>query len=328
MSTPVSTTDVEQYFTTLSNWGRWGEHDRRGALNLITDAVRKAAAGSVRSGTAVSLARDLDPSSPDPLHSGLSDVHRSTDVREVVKATGETFRWDAFADHVALAPHGGNAHLDGFAHYSWDGSYYNGVNAAETTVDGGAPLSVSDAVDGIVTRGVLLDIAGLLGVESVERGYAITVDDILAAEKRQGVTVRAGDALLIHSGNAAAILKDGPLRREDSTASSYAREMGLDASQTGLDAAVLPWIRERDVAVMGADGTHDVQPPQFDDFDFARPIHSVCLVAMGVWLMDNLDLTQLAAVCAEREQWDFLFTALPWRFVGTTSSPLNPVAVL
>ncbi|BBC38477.1 hypothetical protein SGFS_097710 [Streptomyces graminofaciens] len=317
----ISTSTIEGFFTSLSNWGRWGQHDRRGTLNLITPEVRRAAAATVRTGQAVSLARDIDPRTPDPLHSGISKVERHTQVAEVEHHLGIKARWDGVAEHITIGPHGGNAHLDGLGHYQWDGRNYNGFDAGDSTeTDGAVHLAMQHAADGIITRGVLLDIAALFEADHVERGYAIRPEDLLAAEKRQGVSVRAGDALLIHTGNAAAILKDGPLYRTDTPGP-------LDSVQTGLDASCLPWLKERDVAVMGTDGIHDVQPPQHEDFDFARPIHSVCLVAMGLWLMDNLDLTELARVSAAEQRWDFLFAALPWRFVGSTSSPLNPVAV-
>ncbi|MGW0038309.1 cyclase family protein [Gordonia sp. NPDC003376] len=318
----LTAAQVEELHTTLSNWGRWGDDDRRGTLNLITPEVRRAALASVRSGNAISLSRDMNPADPDPLKSGIAEVRRTSDVAEVQNAVGRGFRFEAVSEHIHIAPHGGNAHLDGLAHYSWDGKNYNGFPASATTEDDGATeLAVQHASAGIITRGVLLDIAGLFGVRHVERGYAVTPTDLEAAERRQGVTVRSGDALLIHTGNAAAILEEGPLYRG-------AGRGPVDGVQTGLDASALQYLRDRDVAVMGADGTHDVQPPQYEDFDFARPIHSVCLVAIGLWLMDNLDLTALAATCAEERQWDFLFTALPWRFVGSTSSPINPVAVL
>jgi len=318
----ASAEQIEGYFESLSNWGRWGEDDRRGTLNLITPAVRLAAAASVRSGRAVSLSRNIDPENPDPLHSGAAQVQRNSMIGEVEHHLGIRGRWDCIGEEIIVYPHGGNAHLDGLAHYSWDGKNYNGFAASESNKDVGSKyLDVSHASEGLITRGVLLDIAGLFGVEFVERGYAIKPEDLLAAERRQGVKVQAGDALLIHTGNAAAIVKYGPLYTTE--------EKGvLDGVQAGLDASCLPFLRERDVSMMGADGTHDVQPPRLADFDFARPIHSVSLVAMGLWLLDNLDLTGLAAACEEAQQWDFLFTALPWRFVGSTSSPLNPVAVL
>lgn len=314
--------EIEGYLASLSNWGRWGEDDRLGALNLVTPEVRRQAAATVRTGRAISLARDLDPDHPDPLHSGVTNVQRRSVVGEVRHHFGVSSRWDAVGEEITLSPHGGNAHLDGLGHYHWDGFFYNGFPASASNDDvGSAHLDVQDAAEGIITRGVLLDIAGLFGVAHVERGYAIQPEDLLAAERRQNVTVRSGDALLIHTGNAAALAESGPLYRGESRGI-------LDGSQAGLDIACLPFLRERDVAVMGADGTHDVQPSPWSDFDIARPIHTTCLVSMGVWLMDNLDLTALAAACEESSRWEFLLTALPWRFVGATSSPLNPVAVL
>ncbi|MDN4640056.1 cyclase family protein [Agreia sp. PsM10] len=314
--------ELESYLVSLSNWGRWGDQDRLGALNLVTPEIRMQAMAAVRTGRTVSLARNLDPTVPDPLHSGVTNVQRKSVVGEVKHHFGVPARWDAVGEEITLSPHGGNAHLDGLGHYYWDGSFYNGYPASESNDEvGSAHLAVSDAADGIITRGVLLDIAGLFGVEHVERGYAILPEDLLAAERRQNVTVRAGDALLIHTGNAAALEKFGPHYTGESRGI-------LDGAQAGLDISCLPYLRERDVAVMGADGTHDVQPSPWENFDIARPIHTACLVSMGIWLMDNLDLTALAAACAEQNRWEFLLTALPWRFVGATSSPLNPVAVL
>ncbi|QSZ53941.1 cyclase family protein [Paenarthrobacter sp. AT5] len=319
---PSSAAEIEGYFETLSNWGRWGNDDRRGTLNLITPEVRLAALASVRHGQAVSLSRDIDPKNPDPVHSGVAAVERRTRPREIEEIMHISPRWEAMGEDIHISPHGGNAHLDGLAHYSWDGKQYNGFPEADSSAETGSKyLDVSHASEGFITRGVLLDIAGLFGVEHVERGYAILPEDLLAAEKRQGITVRSGDALLIHTGNADAIVRFGTLHHDGKTGP-------IDGVQSGLHASCLPFLRERDISVMGADGTHDLQPPQLEDFDFARPIHTVSLVSMGLWLIDNMDLTALAAACEKAQQWDFLFTALPWRFVGSTSSPLNCVAVL
>jgi kynurenine formamidase len=321
-SAAVAEAEIESYLHKLSNWGRWGEDDRLGTLNLITPDARVQATQSVRTGQALSLARDLDPLNPDPVHSGVTQVQRQSGIAEVEHFFGIKARWDSIAETITINPHGGNAHLDGLGHYYWDGKLYNGYLASDSSDEtGSAHLAVSDAREGIVTRGVLLDIAHLFDVEIVERGYAVTYEDLLAAEKKQGVTVRAGDALLIHTGNGQALVENGPLFKDGRTGI-------LDGVQSGLDISSLNFLRERDVAAMGADGTHDVQPSPFPDLSLARPIHTICLVGMGLWLMDNLDLSSLANQCREQQTWDFLFTALPWRFVGATSSPLNPVAVL
>jgi len=307
---------VEAYLSELSNWGRWGDDDRIGTLNLITDEVRLAAASTIRTGRAISLSRPIDPLDPDPLDSGFALVQRFMTLNEVTDHIGRQLRYEAVTEYVGIAAHGSNTHVDGLAHYSWDGKNYNGFPTSDTnSLHGARSLSMDQAEHGFITRGVLLDIAALHGVRWLERGHAVTPDELRAAELRQGVTVRPGDALLVHTGNAAAILREGP-----------DGEGGLSARQAGLHASCLPFLRERDVAVLGNDGIQDVQPSGFG-LDFIRPIHTVALVALGLWLIDNVDLTELAEACREDKRWDFFFAALPWRMKGVTSSASNPVAV-
>ena len=308
--------DVEQYMTSLSNWGRWGQDDRLGTLNLITDEARLAGAQTVKSGQAVSLSRDIDPLNADTLGSGLSLVQRFMGLHEAGDhLDGQPVRFDAVTDYVGISAHGSSTHVDGLAHYSWDGKNYNGFPESDTTSGRGArSLSVHHAEHGFVTRGVLLDIAALHGVRWLDRGYGVRPEELLAAEKAQGVTVRPGDALLIHTGNVEAILTDGP------------DAIGPAARQAGLHASCLPFLKERDVAVLGNDGIQDVQPSGYS-LNFLRPVHAVALVAMGLWLVDNMELTGLAKTCHDENRWEFLFAALPWRMVGVTSSASNPVAI-
>jgi len=306
--------DVIGYFDSLSNWGRWGADDRLGTLNLITPEKRKEAAALVQTGEVVSLSRDIDPANPDPLHSGLGVVQRFMELGEVRHHLGNGIRFDGNSEYVGIVGHGSQTHLDGLAHYTWDGKNYNGFDAGETSSVGGAgKLSIHHASTGIITRGVLLDLAGLHGVPWLDDGYPIMPDELAAAEERQGVTVRTGDALIIHTGHVARALQDG--------------ERKTGSPQAGLHAACLPFLRERDVAVLGSDCIQDVQPSGFDTIDLFRPIHAVGLVAMGLWLIDNVELTELAARCASEQRWEFSFTMLPWRFVGVTACATNPVAV-
>jgi hypothetical protein len=114
--------EVEQYMASLSNWGRWGEDDRLGTLNLITDEARLAAAQSIRTGKAVSLSRDIDPLNADTLGSGLSLVQRFMGLHEAGDhLEGQSVRFDAVTEYVGISAHGSSTHIDGFAHYSWDG---------------------------------------------------------------------------------------------------------------------------------------------------------------------------------------------------------------
>jgi kynurenine formamidase len=307
--------DVIEYFKTLSNWGRWGEEDRLGTLNLITGETRRAAAALVRTGKVVSLSRNIDPNGPqDPLGAGLGQAMRFMGIGEVSTHMGKgVSRFDAVTESVFISAHGSNTHLDGLAHYSWDGQNYNGFTVEENVTSiGGSKLSIHDASDGIVTRGVLLDIAALKGVPWLAPGEKILPEDLLAAEERQGVTVRSGDVLLVHTGHIARTLEQG---------------VDPEHRQPGLHAACLPFLRERDVAALGGDCIHDVQPSGFESFELFRPVHLVSLVALGLWLIDVMELTELATTCADEQRWEFFFAMLPWRMVGVTSSATNPIAM-
>jgi kynurenine formamidase len=311
MSDELTAEDVLGYFDGLSNWGRWGPDDRLGTLNHITDAVRAKAAALIRDGSVVSLSRDIDPLNPDPLRSGLAVVQRFMQIGEAKFHLGDQVRFDGVTEYVGISCHGSNTHLDGLAHYSWDGKNYNGFDVNETSSIGGAKLSVRDASDGIVSRGVLLDIAALHGVPWLEPGQSVMPADLIAAEERQGVTVRSGDVLLIRTGHVERELAEGHDSKN---------------RQAGLNAACLPFLRERDIAALGSDCIQDVQPAGFG-LDLFRPIHTVGLVALGLWLIDNMELAELSTVCAQRNQWEFFFAMLPWRFIGVTSSATNPVAL-
>lgn len=318
MSETPSAEEVIGYVKSLSNWGRWGDDDRIGTLNNITPDVRRKAAALVQTGEVVSLSRDIDPANPDPLGSGIAVVQRFMGIGEVSHYVGKgVSRIDAVTDHVGISGHGSNTHLDGLAHYAWDGKNYNGFDFNESTSIGGAQkLSVHHASDGIVSRGVLLDICALHGVEWLEPGQAIFPDELTAAEERQGVTVAPGDVLLVHTGHVARTLAGGPVERPRSI-----------LPQAGLSAACLPFLRERDIAALGSDAIQDVQPSGFDTFDLFRPIHAIGLTALGLWLIDNVELTELARTCAATGRWSFFFAMLPWRMVGVTSSVTNPVAM-
>ena len=301
--------DVDALAKQLSNWGRWGAEDERGALNFITPAVTAAAAALVSDGTAVSCALELAKTpaadNPNPVQhfmTGAGDVSGQSGITGL-QATG---------DYFAIAPHGmANTHLDALCHILDEGKMYNGFPASDVLSTGATRNAITAGQDGIVSRGVLLDIAALKGVDWLELGYGITVADLEAAEARQGVQVRSGDILLIRTG------RDS--RREAEGA--WPPFSGL----AGLMLETLPWIREREVALLGCDGVSDVIPSNV--VDSPLPIHHVIITYMGVHLLDNARLGPLGAACAERNRWEFLLTIAPLRLIGGTASPINPIAL-
>lgn len=311
MSRP-SEEELLEWMESLSNWGRWGADDQLGTLNLIDREVTSAAVGVVQDGVTVSCARRISfkPSADTklpPLHMMLKsgDVYRP----------GEGPDWQVAADYVAMAMHGhAITHVDSLSHFFWDGRMYNGVPSTEVTIDRGARShGVDVASRGVVSRGVLVDVPRLRGVEYVKRGEGVGPDDLALAASQCGVELRRGDVLLVRTGQ---------LTRS-------AAEPSVDpavAGSAGISPELLPLIRHRDVAMLGSDTANEVLPTGYARL--SRPIHQVGIVAMGLWMLDNADLEDLASACAERGRWEFLFSTAPLRLSYSTGSPVNPIAVL
>ncbi|MCX5010479.1 cyclase family protein [Streptomyces sp. NBC_00555] len=282
--------------------------DRRGALCHLTPERVVAAAAEVRSGLTVSLAAPIEtlpgPDNPDPAH------HRM-----IAPAAGETgaaglhFARDRFAMNV----HGdADSHLDALCHVLFDGELYNGVPASSVTPEGARELSVEAVSDGIVGRGVLLDVPRLRGVPWLEPGDHVTADDLTAAEAAQGVRVRPGDLLFVRVGHR--------LRRRESGAWDAAR------ARAGLHPTAVRFLAERQVSVLGADGNHDTAPSAVAGIGF--PVHVLAMHAMGLQLMDYLQFEDLTEACARAGRWSFLCAVAPLRLPSATGSPVNPIAVL
>jgi kynurenine formamidase len=191
---------------------------------------------------------------------------------------------------------------------------YNGFPGSEVKSTGARRGSVMAAKDGIVARGVLLDIPRLRGTPWIEPGEAIHRAELDAAEAAQGVRVESGDVLLFSTGRDARRAETGPWHP-------------VDVGIAGLHPDCLTWLHERGVAVLGSDGVSDMLPG-LDIPKWRMPVHQVGLVAMGMHLLDNLKLDELSKACAEHGHWDFQLTVAPLRVAGGTGSPVNPVALL
>lgn len=314
--------DVLAYHERLSNWGRWGPDDQLGTLNLITPEVRTRAAALVRDGVSVSCAQDLItfPQEGDmfgPVHrfmfmtgEGLADEHRIEPPHPVPGI--DMSRMAGAGEYMGMVFHGTNVtHVDALSHMFWDRKTYNGKPAELVNAMLGATnLAVTGMKDGIVTRGVLVDMPALRGVDWLEPGEGVFPEDLDAAEERQGVTIGEGDAVLVRTGYARRKREAGPVPMHD--------------GQAGWHAASLPWLHERGVAVIGCDTAQDVVPSGY--LQIALPVHAVGMVAMGLCLVDNCDLEELAATCDRLGRHEFLFTLAPLRLSGGTGSPANPIA--
>ena len=307
MPPTLSKSDVDQIAQQVRNWGRWGADDERGALNLITDEKRAAALALIEANRVVSCALPL-PVRPSP--SNMMPVAHHMLIGGDA-ASEEGLSWSA--DYFAIAPHGmATTHMDALCHVISNGKIYNGYDRSEVQSTGTEKNSIMAGKDGIVGRGVLLDLPGLKGVDWLEPGTPIYAEDLVAAEERQGVQVGEGDILLIGTGRDA---------RRASKGEWDFRDLGL----AGLYADCLPWLRERDIGVIGCDGVSDVLPSGVDGS--TQPIHEVIIADMGVHIIDNMALDRLTAACRELNRYAFAFFVAPLRLERGTASPINPLAV-
>ena len=298
----VTAAQYERWQTELSNWGRWGPDDELGAANLITPAKRAEAAGLVTEGFTVSLASTAQKyaslDNPCPIEWSMMRASRSS--------ASDTLAYPCI--------HGpGTTHLDAFAHIFFDGKMWNGydIDGLVTMEDGALKNSIMAVKDGLVTRGVLYDIPRLKGVPYLEPGTRITVEDLEAWEDEAGVKVGPGDAFLIRWGRWARQDALGPF------------DTGREAA--GLDNNVIPWLRERDVAIAGWETPGYVPQPEGDISRLA--LHNFALTMLGIQLLDRADFQALGEAAAERGRWEFMLTIAPLPIPNGTGSPVNPIAI-
>lgn len=317
MPTAPSEEVVLGWFDELSNWNRWGEDDRLGTLNHLTPAKRVAAAKLVQEGISVSCSWDIKTGRQPGATVESQRYMLSTGLgldEEGRKGLLGGGRAGGAQEYIGMVFHGLDVtHLDSLAHLFWDGKMYGGAPASLVSDRQGAlkhdVLAVSN---GVTTRGVLLDIAKLRGVDVLAADDHIFPEDLEAAEQAAGVTLEPGDVLIVRTGEGGARIREG-------------KNYNANKPRSGYQAACLPWLHERGIAMIGSDVAQDPTPTQYRTVNM--PIHMVGIVAMGLWLIDNCQLEDLAATCNRLGRWEFQFALAPIRFQGVTGSPTNPLAV-
>jgi kynurenine formamidase len=235
-------------------------------------------------------------------------LHHMTDLGDVESPEPSTHK-----DFIAVDYHGkGVTHLDALCHIAYRGQLYDGRPAREAVDAAGARFGAVSMLGPLVTTGVLLDLPVVLGLRWLEPGQAVHAEDILAAEKMLDVVIGEGDAVLLRSGHAR---RRGELGAWDSATAS-----------AGFHVDAIPLLAERGIALLGGDGDSDVRPSPVDGVH--SPVHALAVAAMGVPLLDNLDLEGLSAATAEVGRYEFLLVVAPLNVPGGTGSPVTPVAVL
>jgi len=293
--------DFQKAMHELSNWGRWGKEDQLGALNLVTPEKRKAALALATEGISVSLARDVEKEKADD--NGSPFVH-------TMDRTGTNNTGYSCADTFKVSYHGmAHTHIDSLCHMFYEGQMYNGFSQTAVTSAGAQKLGIRNLKQGIITRGILIDIPWLRGVPYLEPGSPIYPEELDRWEKKTGLNVSPGDVVLIYTGRWARRAAAGP----------------LSGKFAGLHANCASWLKTRGVAVLGSDAASDVLPSGVGGV--TMPIHQLSLIAMGIWILDNCDLEAVSAAAKQRQRWEFLLLVSPLAVEGGTGSPANPLAV-
>lgn len=293
--------DFEGMIDAVSNWGRWGKDDELGTLNLITPAKRLQAARVVKEGVSISLARNAIK----------TKVHDSPPFQHTMIQTGQRQDADSATDAYLTQYHGfTQTHIDALCHMFYKGRMFNGFSQQEVTEKGASRLSIINAKDGILTRGVLMDFPKLWGLKYLTGAKAIFPEDLDRWEEETKVKVETGDAVFIRTGHWARWEAEG--------------EWNVESDSAGLHASSVPWFKKRDVAILASDLALDVMPSGAEGVRL--PVHLLTLFAMGTPIIDNCDLESLSQAAASRNRREFLLTASPLPVEGGTGSPINPIA--
>jgi kynurenine formamidase len=303
----MSAEEFRALFEEVRNWDRWGERGQRGALNHLTPDRIAAAGRLVRSGTTVTLSRTLQtherldcPEPADHHMTMLTDVDIGSGSMRLAK------------DYVGVDYHNeGHSHIDAFCHVAYEGRFYGGQPDSIVTSRGADADTIEVLKDGLVGRGVLLDVPRARGIDWLEPGEHVFSEDLAAAEDDVGVSVGPGDILLVRTGHSRRLVERGP--------------WDTGKEKAGLHPGTASFLAERRVAALGSDGNNDTAPSTTEGVAF--PIHVLAINAMGIHLLDHLQFEDLVRQCEAAKRWEFLFVAAPLRIVGGTGSPVNPVAI-
>ena len=317
----MTSDDLERFKRELTNWGRWGAADERGTLNLITPQKTQTAARLIKDGVVVSLAhfayhdKALDAGGTEHIVSAPADWDWKTQPRAMI-------------DRIGFGVHDGtNSHMDAICHYqTLDGKFmvYNG-HPSGFGPEGCQASSIERMGQPFATRAVLVDMPLLRGVKYLPEKTALYASDLEAWEKYANVKIGSGDALLVRTGRWALRAEKGPFT--------------YGSRGPGLHLSVAPWLKQRDVALLGSDAVNDVQPSgivggttgifagQMVPGQTDRPLHNLLLVYLGLPLVDNGYFEDVAREAAARKRWEFFITVTPNRIENGSASPFNASAV-
>lgn len=302
----------------VRNWGRWGDDDQAGTMNLVDPAAVLRGVGAVRRGERFPLAVELRE---DGIQMGqpagrFNPVLTPTSLNERDKFAPGI--WEGTDDLFSMSTCAAT-HVDALSHVGYEGLLYGGRDQYATVkARTGAKELGASAIPPLVTRGLLVDVPRLRGVDELDAGSAVTADDLSAALAAAGVVPEPGDALCVRTGDIRHY-HAGDKRR-------YA--VGVEWHTIGLGASCIEWAHDHDVAAVFLDTyTYEVMPPESGNWDDFMVVHMLQVRDMGLLQGQNWDFEALAEDCSTHGGVEFLLVAVPEPLKGASSSPVAPVAV-
>ncbi|MBT1064388.1 cyclase family protein [Bowmanella sp. Y26] len=305
-----------------NNWGKWGKEDQIGALNYLDAAQVKRGLAAAKQGTKFTLQLPMIhgvgpvfPGRVPVMHFMSQDEGLYSADKSAPLAGGMKYSDDAVFMYLQ-----GTTHVDALGHAWYDDKVYNG-KSSDTTVHGHSFVSISELGDeGIVGRGILLDIGRLKGDKNhrLAPNECVTLADLKAAEKRQKTKVEKRDILVIRTGSMGRFYD-----KEDAKNWSALTEPGLCY---GKD--LIKWIDDMEIPVIASDNLAVEKSFQkIDGKDYVIPLHGALIRDLGVVLTELYWLDDIAEASAKDGQYSFFFSATPLKMEGGTGSPVNPLAI-
>jgi kynurenine formamidase len=280
---------------------QWGAADERGAANLIGPETVLRATRLIKAGEVIELGRVLSADMPINPMRQFSILTKRTTMTPTANRRGSN-------EEVVVTEIGQQGtQFDGFAHQTIGDSMYNCVKVEDVATRNGFTRLGIQNVGAIVTRGVLIDVAGLKGVEQLAPTYEVTLQDVQQALAKQGVTLQRGDAALVHTG--------------------WGRLWGKDnakyqATNPGIGVAAAEWLVRQNPVLVGGDAA-PVEVSPNPDPKLSLPVHQILLVVNGIHILENMKLDELAS----KRVYEFAFFLQPLKLQGGTGSTVAPIAI-
>ena len=280
---------------------KWGPGDERGSANLMGPETVLNAARLIKTGEVIELGHVLNDKMPF-FGTRRFDVHaKRTFMNPPSNRRGSN-------EEIVISEIGQvGTQFDAFAHQTHENSWYNCFKVDENATRGGFSKLGVHNVGALMTRGVLIDVAGLKGVDMLPDTYEITVQDLEDALKKQNLTLQKGDAVLIHTGWGKLWAKDN---------ARYVK------STPGIGVKAAEWLIAKDPMLLGADNW-PVEVSPNPDPQLSLPVHQIALVINGVHLLENVKLDELAG----KQVHEFAFIIQPLKIQGGSGSTVAPIAI-